>query len=94
MLDQEAKEKLLAKIEEAAQEAEDLYSQYANAVGRGSKVSQANSYENLREAVALCRQINGLLKAENHASSRLEKIIKAFDALEDPGLEEFRTLES
>lgn len=94
MLDTESKEKLLAKADEAAEEAEELYSKYANAVGSDGKGSQANSYGNLREAIDRCRPIQGMLKAENLVVLRLEKIIKDFDALEDPGLEEFRTLES
>lgn len=94
MLDKEAQERLRAKAEKAAEEAEELYSQYANALGSDGKGSQANRYGNLREAIARCRPIHGMLKAENLEVPRLEKIIKAFDALEGPGLDEFRTLES
>ena len=90
MLNKEAHEKILAEILEAVNEAEGLYRQHSNDVIDDDGVSaQVKSYRLLRREVNRCRQLKGLLDAEKlkYDNKRLENIIEAFDALEEPKLE-------
>lgn len=88
MLDKEVQEKFLKEATVAAEDAEEHFRQYANALlQRDDRSSQVRSYQTLSERAYRCRQINGVLEAENLKDARLENIIEAFNALEEPEVE-------
>lgn len=89
MLDKKVQEKLLAEVPEIAEEAEDLFRQHSNDFAdHGSVSAQLKSYMLLSQGVNRCRQLKGMLDAGKvkYDNERLEKIIEAFDALEEPNL--------
>ena len=94
MLDKEDQEKFIKEAVEVVEKCEELSRQRANAFSNNDEVLQAQLYWKLKRGISRCRQLKGLLAPGSFEFAKLEQIIEAFDALDEPEMEEIRTLES